>query len=73
MPYRKRSEPNEPMLLHMEHLPLTPNRGLSNVEQFRLGREQLLNTPFIRSSFCTEAQIIIDSRCGEAHSMRVGT
>jgi spermidine dehydrogenase len=27
-------------------LPLTPNQGLSNVEQFRRGRERLLNTPF---------------------------
>jgi spermidine dehydrogenase len=34
------------MLLHMEHVPLTPNRGLSNVEQFRLGRQLLLSTPF---------------------------
>jgi spermidine dehydrogenase len=34
------------MLLHMEHIPLTPNQGLSNVQQFRLGRQLLLNTPF---------------------------
>jgi len=44
--YRNSRDPNEPMLLHMTHVPLTPNKGLSNVEQFRLGRQQLLVTPF---------------------------
>ncbi len=44
--YRNPRDPSEPMLLHMEHIPLTPNQGLSNVEQFRLGRQKLLNTPF---------------------------
>jgi spermidine dehydrogenase len=44
--YRNPRDPSEPMLLHMEHMPLTPNRGLSNVEQFRLGRQLLLSTPF---------------------------
>jgi spermidine dehydrogenase len=44
--YRNPREPSEPMLLHMEHIPLTPNQGLSNVQQFRLGRQLLLNTPF---------------------------
>jgi spermidine dehydrogenase len=44
--YRNPSAPSEPMLLHMEHMPLTPNQGLSNVQQFRLGRQALLNTPF---------------------------
>jgi spermidine dehydrogenase len=44
--YRNPRDPSEPMLLHMEHIPLTPNRGLSNVEQFRLGRQLLLSTPF---------------------------
>jgi spermidine dehydrogenase len=44
--YRNPRDPGEPMLLHMEHIPLTPNRGLSNVEQFRLGRQLLLSTPF---------------------------
>ena len=44
--YRNPRDPDEPMLLHLEHLPLTPNQGLSNVEQFRRGRERLLNTPF---------------------------
>jgi spermidine dehydrogenase len=44
--YRNPREPSEPILLHLEHIPLTPNQGLSNVQQFRLGRELLLNTPF---------------------------
>jgi spermidine dehydrogenase len=44
--YRNPRDPSEPILLHMEHIPLTPNQGLSNVEQFRLGRQLLLNTPF---------------------------
>ena len=44
--YRNAREPSEPILLHMEHIPLTPNQGLSNVQQFRLGRQLLLNTPF---------------------------
>jgi spermidine dehydrogenase len=44
--YRNPRDPSEPMLLHMEHIPLTPNQGLSNVQQFRLGRQLLLNTSF---------------------------
>jgi spermidine dehydrogenase len=44
--YRNPRDPSEPILLHMEHIPLTPNKGLTNVEQFRLGRALLLSTPF---------------------------
>jgi len=44
--YRHPHDPGEPMLLHMVHVPLTPNQGLSNVQQFRLGRQRLLDTPF---------------------------
>jgi spermidine dehydrogenase len=44
--YRHPRDPNGPMLLHMVHIPLTPNQGLSNVAQVRLGRQLLLNTPF---------------------------
>jgi len=44
--YRNPRDPNEPILLHMVHIPLAPNQGLSNVEQFRLGRQRLLETPF---------------------------
>src|SRR5208337_2823554 len=35
--YRHPRDPNEPILLHMEHIPLAPNQGLTNVEQFRRG------------------------------------
>jgi spermidine dehydrogenase len=40
--YRNTRDPNEPMV----HIPLTPNQGLTNVQQFRLGRQKLLATPF---------------------------
>ena len=44
--YRNPRDPSEPVLVHMVHAPLTPNQGLSNVQQFRLGRQVLLDTPF---------------------------
>jgi len=44
--YRNPRDPNEAIVLHMVHIPLAPNQGLSNVEQFRLGRQRLLETPF---------------------------
>jgi spermidine dehydrogenase len=44
--YRNPRDPSEPMVVHLSRMPLTPNQGLSNVEQFRLGRQQLLVTPF---------------------------
>ena len=44
--YRNPRDPNEPMLLHMVHIPLAPDQGLTNVQQFRMGRQQLLDTPF---------------------------
>jgi spermidine dehydrogenase len=44
--YRNPRKPDEPMVVHMKRIPLTPNQGLTNVEQFRLGRQQLLMTPF---------------------------
>jgi len=44
--YRNPRDPSEPVLVHMVHVPLTPNQGLSNVQQFRLGRQVLLDTPF---------------------------
>jgi spermidine dehydrogenase len=44
--YRNPRHPSEPMLVHMVHVPLSPNQGLSNIEQFRLGRQKLLATPF---------------------------
>ncbi len=44
--YRNPRDPAEPILVHMVHTPLTPNQGLTNVEQFRMGRQTLLDTPF---------------------------
>jgi spermidine dehydrogenase len=44
--YRHPRDPGEPMLVHMVHVPLTPNQGLSNVQQFRIGRQRLLDTPY---------------------------
>jgi spermidine dehydrogenase len=44
--YRNPTTPDEPMLIHMVHVPLTQNQGLTNVQQFRLGRQRLLDTPF---------------------------
>jgi spermidine dehydrogenase len=44
--YRNPRDPSEPMLVHMVHVPLTPNQGLTNVQQFRAGRARLLATPF---------------------------
>jgi spermidine dehydrogenase len=44
--YQSPRTPDEPMLLHMIHVPLTPNQGLTNVQQFRVGRQRLLDTPF---------------------------
>jgi spermidine dehydrogenase len=44
--YRNPRNPSEPILLHLVHVPRAPNQRLSNVEQFRLGRQQLLETSF---------------------------
>ena len=42
--YRFARSPDEPVILHLQHVPLEP--GLSAAEQFRAGREKLLATPF---------------------------
>ena len=44
--YRNARDPNEPILVHMVHVPVTPNQGLTDVEQFRMGRQRLLATSF---------------------------
>jgi spermidine dehydrogenase len=44
--YHNPHDPAEPILLHMVHIPHVPNGGLTNVEQFREGRQQLLETSF---------------------------
>ena len=42
--YRFSTSPDEPVVLHLQHMPLTP--GLPAPEQFRKGRQALLETPF---------------------------
>ena len=42
--YRYSLTPEEPLILHMGHIPLEP--GLSAPDQFRAGRRALLETPF---------------------------
>ena len=42
--YHYPESPDEPAILHMQHIPLTP--GLPAAEQFRAGRQRLLETPF---------------------------
>ena len=42
--YRFARSPDEPVILHLQHVPLEP--GLSAPEQFRAGRQALLATPF---------------------------
>jgi spermidine dehydrogenase len=44
--YRNPSDPSEPILVHMVHIPHASNQGLSNVDQYRMGRMQLLETSF---------------------------
>jgi spermidine dehydrogenase len=42
--YRFAQSPDEPVVLALQHTPLAP--GLAAVEQFRAGRQALLETPF---------------------------
>ncbi len=42
--YRFPTSPEEPMVLHMQHIPL--EQGLPAAEQFRAGRNQLFGLPF---------------------------
>ncbi|MEE4161022.1 MAG: NAD(P)-binding protein [Woeseiaceae bacterium] len=42
--YRFSVSPDEPVILHLSHIPLEP--GLPPAEQFRAGRRKLLETPF---------------------------
>ncbi len=42
--YRYPLSPEEPMVLHLQHIPLEP--GLPAVEQFRAGRNKLFGLPF---------------------------
>lgn len=42
--YRFSLSPDDPVILHLQHVPLQP--GLAAAEQFRAGRQALLETPF---------------------------
>jgi len=44
--YTNPRSPDEPMVLHMVHVPHEPNRGLSMVDQNRIGRQKLLEMTF---------------------------
>ena len=42
--YEFAKSPDDPVILHLQHMPLAP--GLNAPDQFRAGRQQLLETPF---------------------------
>jgi len=44
--YRHARDPSEPMCLHLVHVPGAPNQGHSARDQFRIGRQSLLDTTF---------------------------
>ena len=44
--YKYAKSPDEPVVIHMERFPHRPNEGLTNREQFRAGRHELMTTSF---------------------------
>jgi spermidine dehydrogenase len=44
--YQNPRSPGQPILIHMIHVPLAPNQGLSDVAQYKVGRYELLTTTF---------------------------
>jgi spermidine dehydrogenase len=44
--YKHSRNPDEPMVLHLVHVPGAPNSGLDARSQFRIGASKLLNTTF---------------------------
>jgi spermidine dehydrogenase len=44
--YQYGSDPEQPVIVHMERFPHRSNEGLSSREQHRLGRYELLSTPY---------------------------
>jgi spermidine dehydrogenase len=44
--YQNPRKPDVPMVLHLVHVPVEANQGLSNIEQARLGRQKLLAMTF---------------------------
>ena len=55
--YQHPRTPDEPILVHLVHVPLTPNQGLSNVEQYKVGRYELLATTFAEYEAKIEGQL----------------
>ncbi len=45
--YKAPRDPHEPMVVHMVHVPLRPNEGHTARDQYRIGRQWLLDTPFV--------------------------
>ena len=44
--YNNPRSPDEPMVLHMVHVPAEPNQGLSMIDQNRIGRQKVLAMTF---------------------------
>jgi spermidine dehydrogenase len=44
--YRHPRDPDQPILIHMVHVPGAPNQGLDARDQFRIGRQKLLELTF---------------------------
>ena len=44
--YKFTSQPDDPIGLHMVHVPVEPGDGLTARDQWRIGRQKLLETPF---------------------------
>jgi spermidine dehydrogenase len=44
--YENPRQPDQPIVVHLAHVPNTPNQGLSDVDQFRMGRQKLLEMTF---------------------------
>ena len=44
--YQNPRSPDEPMVLHLVHVPAEPNQGLSMIDQNRIGRQKLLEMTF---------------------------
>jgi spermidine dehydrogenase len=44
--YQNPRSPDEPMVLHLVYVPSEPNQGLTDVDQFRMGRMKLLEMTF---------------------------
>lgn len=62
--YEFSSDPDEPIVAHMERFPHVNNQGLTAMEQHRLGRHELLSTPF--ETIERNVRVQLASMLGEA-------